>query len=260
MNSWKLSETSYHDVKDRQFEVAVLPFGATEPHNLHLPYGTDTFEASLLADMACENASAKNARIVRLPTVPYGTQTNQKEFPLSMNLNPSTLGLIVKDLVGSLEGSGIKKLLLLNSHGGNSFKSLLRELYGKTTVHIFLCDWYANFSKDIQQRVFDEPGDHAGEMETAMALAYFGEFVEKDAQGNLLADEGAVRSPKLNALKKGWIATTRPWHLLTTNTGVGNPHAATAEKGQQFVEEVVERIANFLVELSQLPINESFPY
>ncbi|HEY2146433.1 MAG TPA: creatininase family protein, partial [Pirellulales bacterium] len=56
MRPWKLAETNYANVKAQSFEVAVLPLGATEPHNLHLPYGTDIFEADLVGEQICAAA------------------------------------------------------------------------------------------------------------------------------------------------------------------------------------------------------------
>ncbi|MFO1022671.1 MAG: creatininase family protein [Planctomycetales bacterium] len=128
MRPWMLSEINYGHVKQAHYEVAVLPMGATEPHNLHLPYGTDTFESEVITSRTCEAATAKGARVLQLPAIPYGTETNMSEFPFAMNLMPSTLGLVIRDLVRSMEKQGIRKFLILNSHGGNEFKPLLREL------------------------------------------------------------------------------------------------------------------------------------
>ena len=110
-----------------------------------------------------------------LPTVPYGTETNMRQFPLAMNLNPSTLNAVVTDLVESLVTSGIRKIVLLNSHGGNELKPLLRELYGQTPAALFLCNWY-NAIGDQYEKIFDHAEDHAGEMETSFALAYFSDL------------------------------------------------------------------------------------
>ena len=100
---WRLAEVAYGYVKEHPYELAVLPLGATEPHNLHLPYGTDTFEAEHLSDEACRAAWERGARVVLLPAIPYGTETNQMAFPLAMNLNPSTLHLVIRDLVDSFQ-------------------------------------------------------------------------------------------------------------------------------------------------------------
>jgi len=259
MRPWILAETNYAHIRDHEYEVAVLPFGATEPHNLHLPYGTDIFEAGTVGELACEEAHCRGANVVLLPTLPYGTQTNMREFPLAMNLNPSTLQLVVSDLVESVADAGIFKLLLLNSHGGNEFKPVLRELMDETPVQLFLCNWYQMFD-DVYDEIFDAREDHAGEMETSFALRYFPELVGKNEDGTLIADEGLARPLKFEALQKGWVQLSRPWHLLTTNAGSGNPHMATAQKGEQMMKIVVDRLATFLKELSDAELDDAFPF
>jgi creatinine amidohydrolase len=256
---WILSETTYTYTQDHKYDVAVLPFGATEPHNLHLPYGMDVFEGTLIGERICEAAHARGAPVVLLPTVPYGTETNQQAFPLAMNLNPSTLFAVLKDIVATLETNGIYKLLVLNSHGGNEFKWMLRELYGQTRVHLFLCNWY-QMILDRYDEIFAERDDHAGEMETSFALANFPQLVVRTPDGQLAADEGTPAKTRFDALNQGWVTITRPWHLLTRKAGVGNPFAATAEKGEQMMELITTRLAGFLVELAQTPIDERFPF
>jgi creatinine amidohydrolase len=260
MRPWILAETNYAHVKSCEYQVAVLPMGATEPHNLHLPYGTDTFEAEAIGSRACEAAWKRGAKVVLLPTIPYGTETNQSQCRLSMNLNPSTLARVIQDLVESLEGHGIRKLLILNSHGGNEFKPLLRELHRKTTVQIFLCDWFRGLTADVKKTIFQEADDHAGEVETSLGLAYFGHLVAQHPDGSLAADDGLTAETRLQAVNNGWVSITRPWHLLTTNTGAGNPHAATAEKGRQLMEVMVDRLSRFLYDLSHAEIDARFPF
>ncbi len=259
MRPWILAETNFAHTRQSDYEVAVLPLGATEPHNLHLPYGTDLFEAEIVGEKLCEAAYQRGAQVVLLPTIPYGTETNMRALPLALNLNPSTLNQVVTDLVESLVGSGIRKILLLNSHGGNEMKPLLRELAGKTSAHVFLCNWYQAFS-DEYGKILEYSEDHAGEMETSLALAYFPHLVDRTEEGELTADEGAVRTTRFRAVNEGWVSISRDWHLLTTNTGAGNPHAATAEKGRRLMQILIERIAVFLVELSAARLDERFPF
>jgi creatinine amidohydrolase len=256
---WKLAETNYGAVQQQRYEVAVLPLGATEPHNLHLPYGTDALEGDTVGDKICEAAWQRGAKVILLPTIPYGTETNQRELPFAMNLNPSTLNAVIADLVESLVHQGILKIVLLNSHGGNDLKGLLRELYGRTAARLFLCNWYTVF-KDVYAEIFQEPDDHAGEMETSFALAYFPHLVARRPDGRFTADEGRKTPTRFEAVNRGWVSMTRPWHLLTTNGGAGNPHAASAEKGQRMMQVLVDRLATFLVELSASPIDDRFPY
>lgn len=261
MRPWILAETNYGFVKENPYNVAVLPMGATEPHNFHLPYGTDTYQAEAISSRVCEAAWEKGARVVMLPSIPYGTETNQMEFPLAMNVNPSTLHQVIRDLVASLEKHGIHKLVILNSHGGNEFKPFLREMTGTTPVQMFLCDWFRKITAEVQQELFEEPGDHAGAMETALGLAFFSDFVDVDPEtGALTADDGAMNPTRFDAVNEGWVSISRPWHLLTTNTGAGNPHGATKEQGERLMDVIVERLSSFLVELSASNLDESFPF
>lgn len=259
MRPWVLAEANYAHVKANPYEIAVLPMGATEPHNLHLPYGTDVFEGTVIGEHICAAAHHRGAKVALLPTIPYGTETNLRELPLALNLNPTTLFRVITDLVESLEQSGVRKLVLLNSHGGNDFKPLLRELYGQTSVHVFLCNWYQIIG-DLYGPVFEERDDHAGEMETSFIMAYFPHLVAKNDDGSLIADAGATAKSRFEALNEGWVSITRPWHLLTTSGGAGNPHAATADKGRQLVQTLVDRLSSFLVELSDAEIDERFPF
>lgn len=256
---WRLLETTLSAVRQANYQLAILPFGATEPHNLHLPYGTDVLEANMIGERVAKEAWEKGARVVLLPTLPYGTETNLERFPLAMNLNPTTLLAVIRDLVDSLEKSGIRKLLLLNSHGGNDFKPFLRELYGKTTVQLFLCNWFQAV-RDLLPNLFSAPDDHAGEMETSLILAHFPHLVARNPDGSLQADSGEPSPFRFEALQQGWVQVTRPWHLLTSQSGCGNPHQATAEKGENLLEKISERLVPFVVQLSHANLDERFPF
>ncbi|NNE01269.1 MAG: creatininase family protein [Pirellulaceae bacterium] len=255
---WVLAENTYSDIRDADIQVAVIALGATEPHNLHLPYGTDVFEATVLGEKVCQHAYQRGAKVVLLPTIPFGVQTNMRRLPLAINVNPATLDAFLTDVVRSLRNSGINKILLLNSHGGNDFKPLLRTLAGDD-IQIFLCDWFRMVS-DVYATIFDQAEDHAGEMETSLLLAYFPHLVQKNPDGSLIADEGAVRKTSFEAVNEGWVQITRRWDLLTTNCGSGNPHAATAEKGERITSVIVDRLSTFLLELSDATLSDSFPF
>ncbi len=192
--------------------------------------------------------------MVLLPSIPYGTETNQMRFPMAMNLNPSTIARVIADLVDSLEAHGVSRCLILNGHGGNDLKWVLRELHRTSKVHLFLCNWYRMIS-DVYSTIFREKDDHAGEMETSLGLAHFAALVEPER-----ADPGSVRPTRFEAVNRGWVEITRPWHLLTTNSGAGDPRAATAEKGEALTELLAERIGGFLRDLAASPIDETFPF
>src|ERR1700756_2239334 len=109
---WILAEQTHAFIRSQQWEVGVLPFGATEPHNLHMPYGTDNFEVEEIGRRACEKAYRAGAKVLLLPTIPYGVNTNHLQVPgaLACSLTPTTLLKILTDLVDAFERQGLKKL------------------------------------------------------------------------------------------------------------------------------------------------------
>ncbi len=256
MRAWNLAEQNHDFIRSQKWEVAVLPFGATEPHNLHMPYGTDNYQLEVIGNRACERASQAGARVLLLPTIPYGVNTNHLQVPggLACSVQPTTLLALLTDLVDSLERQGVRKLVLLNGHGGNELKPWTRELHQRTSVFLCVCDWF-RMAADVYPRIFEKPGEHADEVETSLGLAFFPELVRPE-----LADDGAARPTRFEAINRGWVSITRPWHLVSKNTGLGDPRAATADKGRRLLDVVVERLAGFLVELAGAEMDDSFPY
>ncbi|HYV36513.1 MAG TPA: creatininase family protein, partial [Gemmataceae bacterium] len=76
MREWVLADQTHDFIRKQKWDVAVLPFGATEPHNLHMPYGTDCFQVAHLGERACAKAYAGGAKVLLLPTMPFGVNTN----------------------------------------------------------------------------------------------------------------------------------------------------------------------------------------
>jgi hypothetical protein len=106
-----LNDLTWKTVRDARYEVALLPWGATEAHNFHLPYSTDNVETERIASLAAGHASARGVRVVVLPVVPFGINTGQLDIPLCVNLNPSTQALVLRDVATALAGQGIPKSL-----------------------------------------------------------------------------------------------------------------------------------------------------
>jgi len=125
MRPYILAESNWKTVKNEQYELAVLPWGATEAHNYHLPYGTDIIEADHIAAESARKAWGQGAKVTILPTIPFGVNTGQSDIYLDINMNPSTQLAILKDVLSVLNRQGIKKFMILNSHGGNNFKPIV---------------------------------------------------------------------------------------------------------------------------------------
>ena len=256
MKPWKLSDARYPQVKDAKFQVAVIPIGACEPHNFHLPYGTDAYESELVGERICAEATRLGASVVMLPTIPFGVQSNMLDLPLAINVYPTTLMALLKDIIDSLGRSGITKVAILNSHGGNDFlKPFIREMAGRSSAFICVIDWW-RVGKDKYSEIFDHPDDHAGELETSVMLALRPDLVSLSDAG-----DGAARPTRFDSVNKGWVSISRPWSGLTQTTGVGDPRKASKEKGEKYLQIVIQRLSQFLAELSRQDVtDESFPF
>ncbi len=240
-----LAECSWKTIQHSTYEVAILPWGATEAHNYHLPYATDNYQVDRIGEKATERAWEAGAKAILLPNIPFGVQTGQLDIKLCMNILPSTQLTILKDLANVLLRAGIKKLVILNGHGGNDFKTMIREL----SFHfpdLFICsiNWFSSVPRD---GYFDvKNGDHADEVETSLMLYL---------QPNLVSDlettgDGFAKKWKFQAMKEGWAVGQREWTKVSKDTGVGNPYKATGKKGEVYFGAVTKKIAGFIVELA----------
>jgi creatinine amidohydrolase len=245
MRPYILAESTWRTVAATPYEVAVLPWGATEAHNFHLPYATDNVQAERVAAEAARLAWEAGARVVVLPAVPFGVQTTQLDIKLCLNVNPSTQLALLGDLVSALDGQGVRKLVVLNGHGGNDFKQMIRELQPRTRVFLSLVNWYSCVDP---KGYFDDLGDHAGEMETSVMQHVAPELVAPLET----AGPGRERRPALRGLRDKVAWAPRRWTQVTADTGIGDPSRATPEKGARFFAAVTERVAAYLVELANL--------
>jgi creatinine amidohydrolase len=238
-----LAESTWAQVRETGFEVAILPWGATEAHNYHLPYATDTIQCDAVAAEAARLAWERGAKVTVLPTVPFGVNTGQLDVPLCLNMNPSTQAAVLSDIVDVVERAGVRKLVVMNGHGGNDFRQMLREL--QPTTDVFLCT--VNWWQVADGRTFfDEPGDHAGELETSVMMHVVPQLVRPLAE----AGEGREIKFRIEGLRERWVWAQREWPRITADTGVGNPKRATADKGARFLAAAGEKLAAFLVALA----------
>lgn len=247
-----LAETNWKTVKEEKYTVAVLPWGATEAHNYHLPYSTDNILAEEVALEAAKIAWNGNAKVVVLPTVPFGVNTGQLDVSLCINMNPSTQLAVLSDIVDVLQRQNINKLVIVNAHGGNGFKPIIRELSIKyPKVFVSAINWW---KVESENDYFEEPEDHAGELETSVTMYLKPDLVLPLSE----AGNGDAKQFKLQGLKEGWVTAQRKWTSVTKDTGVGNPKKATKEKGELFFKAVTKKIASFFEELHHSNLDDMY--
>lgn len=241
-----LTCSNYGTVKAQKYEIAILPWGATEPHNYHLPYLTDCILSHDIAVAAAELAFGQyGVRCMVLPPVNFGSQNpGQQELPFCIHSRYETQKCILEDIVTSLERQGFSKLLIINGHGGNVFKNMIRDLYCSHPDFIIACSEWYRICKASD--FFEDPGDHADELETSVMMHFHPELVNLEEAGEGISGGFA---PKLLNSGKVWIP--RNWSKVSTDTGIGNPSKATAEKGARFAASVVQEYSDFLKEFSR---------
>ncbi len=239
-----LMEANYRQLLDRPPTVAMLPWGATEAHNFHLPHGTDVIEASAIAEAAADKAAARDAKPIVLPAVPFGNNAQQQDQVATIHISTTTALMILRDVATSLTRQGIDRLVVLNGHGGNDFKPLVRDVAAETHMLIVVIDFW-RLCPEAVARIFNEPGDHAGEMETSLLLHICPELVAMRQAG-----PGAANAWQLASLRQPGVWTPRPWSRVHPDTGSGDPAAASPAKGQQYFEVITAAVADVIVELS----------
>lgn len=252
MRKYILAESNWKDIKGAKIDLAILPWGATEAHNYHLPYGTDNYEADHIAAEAARIATEMGAKLMVLPTIPFGVNTGQTDITLDINLYPSTQLIILDNIIEVLNRQGIHKLLVFNSHGGNEFKTMLREL-GVKYPAMLLCQthWFKALDKSLY---FENEGDHADEMETSIM-----QYIRPDLVKPLVeAGDGRDKNHKITAFTEGWAWIERPWSTVSVDTGVGDPKASTPDKGERFFKDLTQKLGHFFNELANVDRKDLF--
>ncbi len=254
IDEWDLTATNLHRISQRHYEVAVLPVAAIEAHNRHLPEGQDLRHTTHVARTACRLAWDRCESVVCLPALPYGVDCNLMAYPLTIHVSQATLDAMVRDVIVSLCRHAIRKVLILNGHGGNEFMPLIRQIQTELDVHVFLCNWW-RVGMDRYNEIFEARDDHAGEMETSVAMALYPELVEPGVAG-----DGQVRPFRFEALRQGWVQTSRDFPKINDHCAAGDPSKASVDKGRRYLDLVCARVADFLVEVAGAEIDDKFPH
>ena len=182
-------------------------------------------------------------RCMVLPYVTAGSQNpGQRELDFCIHYRYETQKAILSDIVASLYAQGYRKMVIINGHGGNTFKSMIRDLsLDYPDFLIASSEWFAFVPA---KEYFDEPGDHADELETSVMMHYHPELVNLDEAGD--GNYKKFASQMLNE-KVAWIP--RNWQNVSQDTGIGNPKKASAGKGKKYAEAVVAKYALLFEEL-----------
>jgi creatinine amidohydrolase/Fe(II)-dependent formamide hydrolase-like protein len=236
----------------KKMDVALLPVGAVEQHGPHLPLDTDAFDADYLARRVAEACSDPKPLV--LPPMPYGVSYHHADFTGTISISNDTLAKMIYEIGMSVSRNGIRKLVIINGHGGNSPTLNYAAQMINRDAHIFVCvDTGETSDVDIYKFV-ETPNDvHAGEIETSTGLAARPQLV--------LMDQVKKQIPKFSSRyldftsKRGvsWYAYTRK---ISTSGVMGDPTKASAAKGEKIWEIMIAHLVSFVEDLKRLTLEE----
>ena len=239
--------------------VAVLPVAATEQHGPHLPVSVDTTLVNGVVDASLPHLPA-DLPILFLPTQHIGKSNEHVRFPGTLTLSAQTIINLWMDIGSSVARSGIKKLVLLNSHGGQAsiMDIVARDLRTEHDLIVYSTNWYNLPLGDAVMGLFPAEehrfGIHAGDMETSMMLALREKYVDM-AQAQNFRSTSQDRAAKYPVLGNGTSAKLG-WQMQDYNAmgAAGNAAAASAAKGHALINAAGLQLANLLKEVSDLSL------
>jgi creatinine amidohydrolase len=233
------------DALPRDATLLVLPAAAIEQHGHHLPLATDTLINNLLLGHALEKLPAE-LPVYALPPLHYGKSNEHIGFAGTLALSASTFMAVVRDLGASLSGAGFQRLVLYNTHGGNTalIDVMARDLRAEFGLRTFTLQGAGGASFEglsPQERAY---GFHAGEVETALLLASVPELVDRSAYTVHYIAE--VTKPELLLPENGPATFAWLTRDLAPSGVMGDPRPATAENGARWLEQAATRLAQAL--------------
>ncbi len=237
------------DALPRETTLLVLPTAAIEQHGPHLPLATDTLINSILLGAALERLP-RELPVYALPAVCYGKSNEHIGFPGTLSVSATTFMAVLRDLGASIAAAGFKKIVLFNTHGGNSslvdvMARDLRAEFGLRMFSLFGSGGAAFSGLGDQERAY---GFHAGEMETSLLLSATPELVHTgEYTVNYIAD---IHKPEL--LRPENAPATFAWLTrdIAPSGVMGDPNPASADKGARWIEEAAVKVATALTAMA----------
>lgn len=250
MKKHLLQEMSWVEAKKyfTENDTVILPVGSTEQHGPQNPLGTDHLIARALAE-----ETARRTGTLCLPVVPFGVSPHHRQFWGTISIKPEVFKEYVRHICLSLKYYGVKKVVVVNGHGGNASALLemareLREL----GMFVSIFQWWPASGEFLPDIFSPEERGHAAAEETSMNLAVHPHLVNMEKA----LDEKPRKIPPETAGVVGWIFDTIDY----TSSGVfGKASTASVEKGKKVFETVVDELARHVETLKGLKIEDLLP-
>lgn len=237
----ELTATELKSACEKTKGICVIPFGVVEKHGTHLPLGTDMMIARYIAAEA-----AKIEPVVVFPYYFFGQINEARHVPGAIAIRPELMYSVMKDVCEEISRNGFKKIVILNSHGGNSsfieyfMQCAIHEKKDYILYNIPLQSWWLR--EDIRSEIItlmktDKLDGHAGNTETSMIMGIRSDLVKMDE----VDKDGYKDQKRLKHL--GSIQTPVDWYSRFPNHFAGEPFNANIDAGRFLLESAVRVVA-----------------
>ncbi|WP_158057706.1 creatininase family protein [Halorussus halophilus] len=219
-------------------EVALLPTGSVEQHGPALPLGTDFLAAEATVERFA-NENGEDHDTVVLPTVPVGVSAHHRQFDGSLWTDPDTFADYVADIAASVASHGVRKVVVVNGHGGNSdaLRRAARKLRDEQIAFVAPWNWWDNLGTLIEE-LLDTSLGHADAVETSAMLAAAPALVREAALEEAEQNGPDSWGKSVQGASVGFDAID-----FTDSGAVGEPTNGTAEIGNELLDRAGEDLA-----------------
>lgn len=238
---------------DKNNAIVLVPVAAIEQHGPHLPVGTDSIILEGVMDKFVKEKEFAGKDVLVAPLISIGKSNEHMDFPGTITLKSKTMYDEIYDICSCIVKHGFKKIMLVNSHGGNTdlLNLMSRDLRIDLSAEVFVFDWwFTPFWKEIMDKIQESDKTygvyHACELETALMMAI--------APSTVKADKRVDEIPTEIFKENKYYTPVGPFNIgwktkdLTKSGVVGEPSYATPEKGKLFLQYAVDKLADIVLE------------
>ena len=253
LNSYDLTAMTWKEVEEalQTVKFAIIPIGAHEQHGPHM---VESCDAVLAERMAKKLGERMFPYALVTPTINMGVSPHHLNFPGTISLQPTTLIAILKDVISSLKHHGVKKFLLLNSHGGNQSTLNVASMIitEELNVEVYYAKTTASAKEAIKEHVKSTLFGHSCEREVSEALYLAPELVrpEQLEKGDIQV-EGRWKQLRPGKAIQGFYY----YEEMTKNGCIGDGTKASRDIGRQIVEESLDQLTIELYKLINIKVD-----